>query len=62
MDERDSLHYPVREHMRFQRRFWVVERIGWMVLAAIPLLALTGVFADGALSTRSVIKGCCGAS
>jgi hypothetical protein len=44
MDELASREYPVREHMGFQRRMWVIERIGWLVLAAITLLALLGLF------------------
>jgi len=50
MDEFASRQYPVKEHMRFQRRMWVVERIGWSVLAAIALLGLTGLFGNGWLS------------
>lgn len=50
MDEFASRQYPVKEHMRFQRRMWVVERICWGVLAAIALLGLTGLFGTGWLS------------
>jgi hypothetical protein len=57
MDELASRKYPVREHMRFQRRMWVVERVGWVVVAAIVLLALLGLFGTGVLSKRSIEAG-----
>jgi hypothetical protein len=57
MDELASRKYPVREHMRFQRRLWVIERIGWLVLALIVLLALLGLFGSGVLSKSSVGAG-----
>jgi len=50
MDEFASRHYPVKEHMRFQRRMWVVERVGWGVLGLIAVLGLTGLFGSGWLS------------
>jgi hypothetical protein len=43
--------------MRFQRRTWLIERIGWLVLALIVLLALLGLFGSGFLSKRSVEAG-----
>jgi hypothetical protein len=54
MDEFANRKYPVNEHFRFQRRTWLVERIGWCVLTAIPLLALTGLFGGGGISERAV--------
>jgi hypothetical protein len=57
MDELTSRKYPVREHMRFQRRLWVVERAGWLVLALIMLLALLGLFGTGVLSNATVSAG-----
>jgi hypothetical protein len=57
MDELASRKYPVREDMRFQRRMWVIERIGWLVLAAITLLALLGLFGTGVLSKRTIGAG-----
>jgi hypothetical protein len=57
MDEFASRLYPVREDMRFQRRSWMVERAGWLVLTAIALAALTGVFGNGPLSTARAGAG-----
>lgn len=54
MDEFASRHYPVQEHMRFQRRMWAVERVGWSLLAAVALLGLTGLFGNGWLSQGSI--------
>jgi hypothetical protein len=54
MDEFASRRYPVQEHMLFQQRMWVVQRIGWVVLAAICLAALSGLFGSGFLSDRTV--------
>jgi hypothetical protein len=40
MDELASRQYPVQEHMAFQRRMWIVQRIGWVMLGVISLAAL----------------------
>jgi len=57
MDEFASRAYPVKENMRFQRRSWMVERAGWIVLALIALAGLTGVFGTGPLSWQQVTAG-----
>jgi hypothetical protein len=43
--------------MGFQRRAWIVERAGWLALTAVALLALSGLFGVGALSTASIANG-----
>jgi hypothetical protein len=48
--EDESRAHPVREDMRFQYASWIVERVAWVLLALVPLVALTGVFAHGILS------------
>ena len=40
----------VHEDMRLVRRSWVVQRIGWGVMAALLLAALLGLFGTGPLS------------
>lgn len=50
MDEFASRRYPVQENMRFQRRSWIVERAGWIMLTMIALAGLTGVLGNGPLS------------
>ena len=54
MDEFASRQYPVQEHMVFQRRTWIIQRIGWAILAAVCLAALTGLFGGGILSDRTI--------
>jgi hypothetical protein len=54
MRERDSRDYPVLENMRLQNAFWAWERTTWVVLTIILLSALTGLFAHGPLSERTV--------
>jgi hypothetical protein len=44
----------IAEDIRFQEREWKVERIGWVLLALIVLLALAGLFGTGPLSSASV--------
>jgi hypothetical protein len=45
--------YPVREDMRFQNAFWMVERVAWVLLALVPLAALAGIFSHGPLSEKT---------
>jgi hypothetical protein len=52
MDEFASRQYPIRENMAFQRRTWIIQRVGWLALAAIAIAALLGLFGGGALSKR----------
>lgn len=47
-----SLELP--EDMAFQRRSWVVQRIGWIVMAVLLGLAVVGVFSKGAFSRTTV--------
>lgn len=41
----DSL--EIEEDLPFQRRSWVIERIGWAVMALVVIAALLGMFGDG---------------
>ena len=41
----------ISEDMRFQRRSWVAERIAWMVMVAVLIAALLGLFSTGLLSS-----------
>ena len=54
MREQDSRSYPVREDMRLQYAFWRWQRAAWVVMAIILVLALSGLFARGALSQVTV--------
>jgi hypothetical protein len=57
MRERDKRNYPISENMRLQDAFWAWERATWTVLVIILLIALTGLFAHGPLSKRTVTDG-----
>jgi hypothetical protein len=50
MDEFINRNYPIEEDMQFQRRSWLVERIGWSLLAMLLAAGLTGIFFHGPLS------------
>jgi hypothetical protein len=50
MREETSRTTPVAEDMLFQYATWVVERVAWVILGLIPLIALSGVFAHGFIS------------
>jgi hypothetical protein len=43
----------IREEIRFQEVSWILERVAWVVLALVPLAALTGIFAHGTISEAS---------
>lgn len=42
----------VDEDMAWQRRTWTVQRLGWFVMGALAVAALSGVFGHGPLSRR----------
>lgn len=44
---------PIREDMRFQRRYWLFERVGWTILILIVAAAAAGAFAGGPLSAAT---------
>lgn len=50
MDEFANRTHPIHEDMRFQRRSWVAERIGWIAMALVIVAALTGLFFHGPAS------------
>lgn len=41
----------IEENMAVQRRTWVAERVGWVVMGLLVLAALAGLFAKGPLSS-----------
>ena len=42
------------EDMQFQRRTWAIERVAWVVMVLLVLVAAAGLFASGPLSTAAV--------
>ncbi|MCD2912328.1 hypothetical protein [Pseudomonas aeruginosa] len=55
-DAFDQREYPIPERLESQRRAWRFERAGLWVLLGVILLALTGVFAGGPLSSRTLVS------
>jgi hypothetical protein len=51
MREQADRTYPIHEDMRFQRRTWIVERLGWGLLGLLACAALAGLFGHGPLGT-----------
>lgn len=43
----------VHEHLDFQRRAWVMERVAWGLMGVLLLLATLGVFATGPLASAT---------
>jgi hypothetical protein len=43
----------LEEHLRVQRLGWAVSRIAWVVMAAVVVAALFGLFGGGPLGRRS---------
>ena len=44
----------IEEDMRFQRRMWVAQRVGWSVISLVLLVGLLGGFGDGPLARRTL--------
>jgi len=44
----------VAEDFRFQRRAWVVERVGWVLLALVIVATLAGALGGGPVSSLEV--------
>jgi hypothetical protein len=53
-EETRSTSLDINDDMRFQERTWLIQRIGWWVMAILVLAGLTGVFAAGPLSRTEV--------
>lgn len=51
---RSEAEQDFQEAYAFQRRDWTLQRIGWGVMALFILAAVSGVFGNGPLSSRTV--------
>jgi hypothetical protein len=47
----------IDEEIRLQKKGWLVQRVGWVLLFALVLLAAFGLFGNGILSKRTVVTG-----
>jgi hypothetical protein len=54
IDQRASIERGTANSERHQRREWVAERIGWLLMGAILLLGLLGFLGPGLLSSRTI--------
>jgi hypothetical protein len=50
----DGDQLPVRDDTTFQRRVWLGERLGWVVLSVLIIAGLFGVFSNGLASSATV--------
>lgn len=53
-DDFGQREYPIPERIESQRLVWKLERAAFIGLLLIALVALTGVFSDGALSSAQI--------
>jgi hypothetical protein len=44
----------IDQDLRFQQRMWVLQRLGWSVMACIILAALVGLLGSGPLASRTL--------
>ncbi|MEE4410267.1 MULTISPECIES: hypothetical protein [unclassified Serratia (in: enterobacteria)] len=51
-NEQDSRTIPVKEHIIILRITWWIEKLGYLLMFAVVLLALLGVFSNGVLSSK----------
>ena len=52
-----SIEQVARNTTPFQRREWIVQRIGWVLLALLLLAGALGLFGSGPLAERSLDNG-----
>ena len=44
----------IEQDLRFQQRTWLVQRVGWGVIACVLVVALLGLLGSGPLASRTV--------
>ena len=47
----------IDEEIHLQKKGWIVQRVGWVLLFLFILLAVLGLFGEGPLSKRTIITG-----
>ncbi|UER55497.1 hypothetical protein HJG43_14205 [Kineosporiaceae bacterium SCSIO 59966] len=47
----------IDDHSTFQRREWAAQRVGWTLLAVIPVAGLLGLTGAGPLSWTTAVSG-----
>lgn len=48
---------PVNEEIELHKKGWVIQRIGWVLLALFLVAAVAGVFGDGPISKSEIHSG-----
>jgi len=49
-----SSQFQIDEDLKFQRREWKIQRVGWLAMALVIIAALLGVFGTGPLSSATI--------
>jgi hypothetical protein len=44
----------IEQDLRFQRRTWVAQRVGWGVIACVLVAALLGLLGSGPFASRTL--------
>ncbi len=44
----------IAQDLEYQKKAWIVQRVGWVLMALVVILALAGLFGPGPLSTTTV--------
>jgi hypothetical protein len=52
-DKKKEKELEVGQDLKFSRRVWVFQRVGWVVMALVALAALAGLFGPGLLGRSS---------
>jgi hypothetical protein len=47
----------MEDEIRLHEKGWIVQRVGWVILAILLVAAILGVFGDGILSNRTQTNG-----
>jgi len=47
----------IDEEIHLQKKGWIVQRVGWVLLFLFILLAVLGLFGEGPLSKRTITTG-----
>lgn len=47
----------IDEHLELQRKGWKLQRLGWIIIITISILAALGLFGDGFFSQKKLMQG-----
>jgi hypothetical protein len=55
--EQISSELEIDENLKLQERGWIIQRIGWLLMAVFVLSGLLGLFGEGPLSKKIITAG-----